>query len=73
MRPRPCTFSLALLQVEERSWSKLSSKSIITPSKVLVVLVASETLPIDTLMGVFAVRRKWLLPGFALMCLYSNQ
>ena len=42
-------------------------------SKVLVVPVLGETSPIDTLIGVFALRSKWLLPGLALRWLYSNQ
>ena len=49
MRPRACNFLLALLQMEERCWSRLSSESIMIPSKVSVVLVVSETSPIDTL------------------------
>ena len=42
-------------------------------SKVLVVPVLGETSPIDTLIGVFVLRSKWLLPGLALRWLYSNQ
>ena len=73
MRPRTCNFLLALLQMEERCWSKLSSESIMIPSKVSVVLMLSETSPIDTLTCVFVLRSKWLLPGLALRWLYSNQ
>ena len=61
MRPRACNFLQALLQMEEKCWSKLSSKSIMIPSKVSVVLVVSETSPIDTLIGVFVLRSKRLL------------
>ena len=73
MRPRACNFLQALLQMEERCWSELSSESIIIPSKVSVVLVVSETSSIDTLIGVLVLRSKWLLPGLALRWLYSNQ
>ena len=34
MRPRACNFVQALLQMEETSWSKLSSETISTQSKV---------------------------------------
>ena len=71
--PRACNFLQALLQMEERCWSELSSESIIIPSKVSVVLVVSETSSIDTLIGVLVLRSKWLLPGLALRWLYSNQ
>ena len=60
MRPRACNFLLALLQIEERCWSKLSSESVMIPRKVSVVLVVSETSPIDILIGVFELRSKWL-------------
>ena len=39
------------------------------PSKVSV----SETSLIDTLIGVFVLRSKWLLPGLDLMWLHLNQ
>ena len=73
MRPGACNFFLALLQMEERCWSKISFESIMIPSKFSVVLVVSETSPIDTLIGVFVFRSKWLLAGLALRWLYSNQ
>ena len=46
MRPRACNFLLALLQMEEICWSKLSSESIKIPSKVSFVLVLIEVSPI---------------------------
>ena len=42
MSPRACNFLLALLQMEETCWSKLSSESIKIPSKISFVLVVSE-------------------------------
>ena len=47
MRPRACNFLLALVQMKETCWSKLSSESIKIPSKVSFVLVVSEAAPID--------------------------
>ena len=47
MRPRACNFLLALLQMEETCWSKLSSESLKILSKVSLVLVLSEASPID--------------------------
>ena len=41
-RPRACNFMVALLEMEERCWSKLSSESIKIPSKVSFVLVLTE-------------------------------
>ena len=41
MRPRACNFLLALLQMEETYWSKLSSESVKIPSKVTVTVTAS--------------------------------
>ena len=73
MCPRACNFVLALLQLEKRCWPKLSPESIMIPSKVSVVLVVNETSPTDTLIGVFVLRIKWLIPGLALRCLYLNQ
>ena len=73
MRPRACNFLLTLLQMEERCGSKLSSELIVIRSKVSVVIVVSKTSPIDTLIGVFVLRSKWLLPVLALRWLYSNQ
>ena len=49
MRPRAFNFLLALLQMEETCWSKLSSDSIKIPSKVSFVVVVSEVSPIDIL------------------------
>ena len=63
MRPRACSFLLALLHMKERCWSRLSFESIMIPSKVSFVLAVSEYLPIDTLIEVFVLRIKWLLPG----------
>ena len=70
--PRVCNFLLALLKTEERCLSKLSSESIMIPSKISVVLV-SKTSPIDPLTEVFVLSSKWLLTGLALRWLYSNQ
>ena len=42
VRSRACNFLLALLQMEEACWSKLSSESIKIPSKLSFVLVLSE-------------------------------
>ena len=39
MYPRACNFLLVLLLMEGRCWSKLSSESIMIPSKVSGVLV----------------------------------
>ena len=52
MRPRKCNILLALLQMVEICWSKLSSESIKIPSKVSFVLVVSEASPIDASVGV---------------------
>ena len=71
IRPRACNFLLALLQIEARCWSKLSSEFIMIPSKVQIVL--SEAPPIATLIEVFVLRSIWLLPGVAFRWLYSNQ
>ena len=65
MRIRAYNFLLALLQMEKRCWSKLSSESIVFPSKVSIVLVVSETSPIDTLKGVFVLRSKCLVYSFS--------
>ena len=59
--------------MKERCWSKLSSESVVIPSKFSVVLGVSETSPIDTLIGVLVLRSKWFLPGLALRWLYLNQ
>ena len=69
MRPKACNFEI---QSEERCWSKLRSESFMIPSKVSVVLVVSETSPIDTLVGLFVLRSKWPLPGLVFRWLYSN-
>ena len=58
MRPRACNFSLALQQMEETCWSKLSSESIKIPSKVSFVLVLIEASPIDTSVGVLEFKGK---------------
>ena len=71
--PRVCNFLLALLKTEERCLSKLSSESIMIPSKISVVLVVSKTSLIDPLTEVFVLSSKWLLTGLALRWLYSNQ
>ena len=73
MRPRAGNFFLVLLQMEESCWSKLSSESIMIPSKVPVVIAVREMSPIDTLIGVFVLRSKWPLLGLPLRWLYSNQ
>ena len=73
MGPRACNLLLALLQTEERCWSKLSSESIMILRKVSVELVVSETSPIGTLIGLFVLRSKWLLPRLVLWWLYSKQ
>ena len=52
MRPKACNFLQALVQMEEISWSKLSSESIKIPSKVSFALVLIEASPIDTSVGV---------------------
>ena len=56
MHPKACNFLLALLQMEEICWSKLSSESIKIPSKVSFVLVISEASPIDTSVGVLKLK-----------------
>ena len=58
MRPKACNFLLALLQMEEICWSKLSSESIKIPSKVSFVLVLSGALPIDTSVGVLELKSR---------------
>ena len=58
MRPRACNFFLALLQMEEICWSKLSSESIKIPSKVSFVLVLIEASPIDTSVRVLKLKSK---------------
>ena len=58
MRPRVCNFLLALLQMEETCWWKLSSESIKIPSKVSSVLVSSEASSIDTSVGVLELKSK---------------
>ena len=52
IRPKACNFWLALLQMEEIYWSKLSPESIKIPSKVSFALVLIEASPIDTSVGV---------------------
>ena len=46
---------LVLLQMEERCWSKLSSESILIPSKVSAELVVCKTSSIDTLIEVLCL------------------
>ena len=58
MRPKACNFLLALLQMEEICWSKLSSESIKIPSKDSFVLVLIEVSPIDTSVGVLELKSK---------------
>ena len=58
MRPRACNFLLALLQIEEICWSKLSSESIKIPSKVSFGLVLIEVSPIDTSVRVLELKSK---------------
>ena len=58
MRPRACCMLLALLQMGETCWSKLSSESIKIPSEVSFVLVLSEASPIDTSAGVLEHKSK---------------
>ena len=65
MQPRACDFLLALLQMEETCWSKLSSESVKIPSKVSFVLVLSEASPIDTSVGDLELKSKWHFPGLA--------
>ena len=65
-RPGVCNFLLALLQMEETCWSKLSSESIKIPSKVSFVLVLIEASPIDRSVGVLKFKSKLRFPGLAL-------
>ena len=58
MRPKACNFLLALLQMEEMCWSKLSFESIKIPSKVSFVLVLIEASPIDTSVGLLELKSK---------------
>ena len=58
MCPRACNFLLALLQMRETRWSKLSSESIKIPSKISFVLILSEASPTDTLVEVLELKRK---------------
>ena len=46
---------LVLLQMEEKCWSKLSSESILIPSKVSAELVVCKTSSIDTLIEVLCL------------------
>ena len=66
MRPKACNFLLALLQMEEICWSKLSSESIKIPSKVSFVLALIEPSPVDTSVGVLELKSKWHFPGLTL-------
>ena len=58
MRPRACNVVLALLQMEETCWSKLSSETINIQSKVSFGLVVSKASPIVTSVGVLEVKSK---------------
>ena len=73
MRPRACNFLLALLQMEETCWSKLSSESIKIPSKVSFVLVVNEVSVIDTSVGVLKLKSKCYFPGLTLRGLHWNR
>ena len=53
MRPRACNFLLALLQMEDTCWSKLSSESIKIPSKASFVPVLNEASPILRSVNIF--------------------
>ena len=66
MRPKACNFLLALLQMEETCWSKLSSESIKIPSKVSFVLVLIEASSIDISVGVLELNNKLHFPRLAL-------
>ena len=66
MRPRACNFLLALLQMVETCWPKLSSGSIKIPSKVSFVQVLSEASPIYTSVAVLELKSKCHFPGLAL-------
>ena len=58
MRPQAYHFLLALLEMEEICWSKLSCYSIKIPSKVSFVLILIEASPIDTSVGVLELNSK---------------
>ena len=58
MYPRACNFLLALLQMEEKCWSKPNSQSIKILSKVSFVPVKSEASLIDTSAGVLELKSK---------------
>ena len=58
MRRRACNFLLALREMKETCWSKLSSESIKIPSKVSFVLVVGEASQIDTSVGVLELVSK---------------
>ena len=64
MRPKACNLLLALLQMDEICWSKLSSESIKIPSKVSLVLI--EASPIDTSVGVIELKSKRHFPRLTL-------
>ena len=66
MRPKACNFLLAVLQMEEICWSKLSSELIKIPSKVSFVLALIEASPIETTVGVLKLKIKIHFPGLAL-------
>ena len=58
LQARACNFLLALLQMEERCWSKLYFEPIMIPSDVLFVLLGNEKSPIDTLVWGFVLQSK---------------
>ena len=58
MRLKACNLLLALLQMKEICWSKLSSESIKIQSKVSFVLVLIQASPIDTSVGVLELKSK---------------
>ena len=57
MRPRAFNFLLALLQMEEACWTKMSFESIKIPSKVSFELVVREASPTDTPVGALDLKR----------------
>ena len=66
MRPRAFNFLLALLQMEEACWTKMSFESIKIPSKVSFELVVREASPTDTPVGALDLKSKRHFRGLAL-------
>ena len=58
MLPIACNFLVALLEREKTFSSKLSSESIVIPSKVSFVPVLIKALPVDTSIGVVEPKSK---------------